>query len=98
MAREKKQRIHFNRHGVYKLIKKTMRKRCFFMMLSQGNSYFENNKVCQNCEQKMKRRFIGLKHCRCGMSQIKNPPGIVAIQPGGFLEGDPPDARNVCQD
>ena len=38
------------------------------MMLSQGNSYFENNKVCQNCEQKMKRRFIGLKHCRCGMS------------------------------
>ena len=59
------------------------------MMPSQGNSYFENNKVCQNCEQKMKQRFGFLKHCRCGMSQIKNPPGIVAIQPGGFLEGDP---------
>ena len=55
------------------------------MMLSQGNSYFENNKVCQNCGQKMKQRFVGLKHCRCGMSQIKNPPGIVAIQPGGFF-------------
>ena len=38
------------------------------MMLSQGNSYFENNEVCQNCGQKMKQRFVGLKHCRCGMS------------------------------
>ena len=25
-------------------------------------------KVCPNCGRKMKQQFIGLKHCKCGMS------------------------------
>ena len=29
----------------------------------------ENNKrICPNCGRKMKQQFIGLKHCKCGMS------------------------------
>ena len=27
-----------------------------------------NNKICPNCGRKMKQQFIGLQHCRCGMS------------------------------
>lgn len=27
-----------------------------------------NNKVCPNCGRKMKQQFIGLYHCKCGMS------------------------------
>jgi len=25
-------------------------------------------KVCPNCGRKMKQQFIGLKHCKCGIS------------------------------
>ena len=27
-----------------------------------------SNKICPNCERKMKQQFIGLQHCKCGMS------------------------------
>ena len=27
-----------------------------------------NNKVCPNCGKKMKQQFIGLQHCKCGVS------------------------------
>lgn len=27
-----------------------------------------NNKGCPNCGRKMKQQFIGLYHCKCGMS------------------------------
>lgn len=27
-----------------------------------------SNKVCPSCGRKMKQQFIGLQHCRCGMS------------------------------
>lgn len=27
-----------------------------------------NNKICPNCGKKMKQQFIGLQHCKCGMS------------------------------
>ena len=27
-----------------------------------------SNKICPNCGRKMKQQFIGLQHCRCGMS------------------------------
>lgn len=27
-----------------------------------------SSKVCPNCGRKMKQQFIGLKHCKCGMS------------------------------
>ena len=30
-----------------------------------------NKKVCPNCGRKMKQQFIGLQHCRCGMSWKK---------------------------
>ena len=26
------------------------------------------NKVCPGCDRKMKQQFIGLQHCKCGMS------------------------------
>jgi len=28
----------------------------------------KSNKVCPNCGRKMKQQFIGLQHCRCGVS------------------------------
>ncbi len=33
----------------------------------KGNS----SKVCPNCGRKMRQQFIGLQHCKCGMSWIK---------------------------
>ena len=27
-----------------------------------------NKRICPNCGRKMKQQFIGLKHCKCGMS------------------------------
>lgn len=44
-----------------------------------GNS----NKVCPNCGRKMKQQFIGLQHCKCGMSWkkdegfFKRPPDMI---------------------
>ena len=29
------------------------------------------NKVCVSCGKKMKQQFIGLQHCSCGISWIK---------------------------
>jgi len=40
----------------------------------------KKNKVCPDCGRKMKQQFIGLQHCRCGMSWKK---GI------GFFERTP---------
>ena len=31
-----------------------------------------SNKLCPNCGRKMKQQFIGLQHCRCGMSWKKD--------------------------
>ena len=31
-----------------------------------------SNKICPNCGRKMKQQFIGLQHCRCGMSWKKD--------------------------
>ena len=31
----------------------------------------KNNKVCPVCSQKMKQQFIGLQHCKCGVSWQK---------------------------
>ena len=33
-----------------------------------GASY----KICPNCGRKMKQQFIGLQHCRCGVSWKKD--------------------------
>lgn len=32
----------------------------------------KSNKVCPCCGRKMKQQFIGLQHCRCGISWKKN--------------------------
>jgi len=40
----------------------------------------KGNKVCPVCGRKMKQQFIGLQHCRCGVSWKK---GI------GFFERTP---------
>ncbi len=31
-----------------------------------------SNKVCPSCGRKMKQQFIGLQHCRCGISWKKD--------------------------
>ena len=31
-----------------------------------------SKKVCPNCGRKMKQQFIGLQHCKCGMSWKKD--------------------------
>ena len=31
-----------------------------------------SNKVCPVCGRKMKQQFIGLQHCKCGMSWKKD--------------------------
>lgn len=31
----------------------------------------KNNKVCPVCSHKMKQQFIGLQHCKCGVSWQK---------------------------
>ena len=31
----------------------------------------KSNKICPNCGRKMKQQFIGLQHCKCGMSWQK---------------------------
>ena len=31
-----------------------------------------DEKVCPNCGRKMKQQFIGLQHCKCGMSWKKD--------------------------
>ncbi len=31
-----------------------------------------SNKTCPRCGRKMKQQFIGLQHCRCGMSWKKD--------------------------
>ena len=31
-----------------------------------------SNKVCPDCGRKMKQQFIGLQHCRCGVSWKKD--------------------------
>lgn len=32
----------------------------------------KSNKTCPNCGRKMKQQFIGLQHCKCGMSWKKD--------------------------
>ncbi len=43
--------------------------------------------ICPNCGRKMKQQFIGLKHCKCGMSWSKregffmrSPDMVFALQ------------------
>lgn len=36
--------------------------------ISWKNDMGANNKICPNCGRKMKQQFIGLQHCKCGMS------------------------------
>ncbi|MDU7250771.1 MAG: hypothetical protein E6274_00285 [Clostridium sp.] len=31
-----------------------------------------SNKICINCERKMKQQFIGLQHCECGINWKKD--------------------------
>ncbi len=43
----------------------------------------KSNKVCPSCGKEMKQKFIGLEHCRCGVSWKKDisfferTPGMV---------------------
>ena len=37
-----------------------------------GDPLGASNKVCPSCGRKMKQQFIGLQHCKCGMSWKKD--------------------------
>lgn len=45
----------------------------------------KSNKVCPSCGKEMKQKFIGLEHCRCGVSWKKDisfferTPGMVFV-------------------
>jgi len=39
-----------------------------------------SNKVCPNCGRKMTQQFVGLQHCKCGVSWNRN---------SGFFERTP---------
>ena len=41
----------------------------------------KSNKVCPNCGRKLKQQFIGLQHCRCGISWSKQS-GFFERMPG----------------
>lgn len=32
----------------------------------------KNSKICPNCGRKMKHQFIGLQHCKCGISRKRD--------------------------
>ena len=32
----------------------------------------KNSKTCPECGRKMKQQFIGLQHCKCGISWMRN--------------------------
>lgn len=49
-------------------------------MGNSKNNMGNSNKVCPNCGRKMKQQFIGLQHCKCGMSRKKDE---------GFFERTP---------
>ena len=40
----------------------------------------KSNKICPRCGRKMKQQFIGLQHCKCGMSW-KNDRGFFERTP-----------------
>ncbi len=40
--------------------------------ISWKNQMGTSNKVCPGCGRKMKQQFIGLQHCKCGMSWKKD--------------------------
>lgn len=40
--------------------------------VSDAKKKGSSNKTCPNCGRKMKQQFIGLQHCRCGMSWKKD--------------------------
>ena len=40
----------------------------------------KSNKICPRCGRKMKQQFIGLQHCKCGMSWKRDI---------GFFEREP---------
>ena len=37
-------------------------------MTSSASCMGKTNKLCPRCGRKMKQQFIGLQHCKCGMS------------------------------
>lgn len=37
-----------------------------------GDDIAKNSKMCPECGRKMKQQFIGLQHCKCGISWMKN--------------------------
>lgn len=39
---------------------------------SWKNNMGASNRICPNCGRKMKQQFIGLQHCKCGMSWSKD--------------------------
>lgn len=47
-------------------------KKCYHVESEGVIDMGASNKVCPNCGHKMKQQFIGLQHCKCGMSWKKD--------------------------
>lgn len=45
---------------------------CLQIPVEDMNIMGASNKICPNCGRKMKQQFIGLQHCKCGMSWKKD--------------------------
>lgn len=54
----------------------------------------KSNKVCPECGRKMKQQFIGLQHCKCGISWKKDI-GFFERKPGMifYLKNSKPAIR-----
>lgn len=54
----------------------------------------KTNKVCPECGRKMKQQFIGLQHCKCGVSWKKDigfferSPGMVFVLERQTVNGE----------
>lgn len=48
--------------------KKDIIERKYWLERTDAVENKNNKRICPNCGRKMKQQFIGLKHCKCGMS------------------------------
>ena len=54
-----------------------------------------SNKVCPVCGRKMKQQFIGLQHCKCGMSWKKDIGFFERTSAMEFALEPPTERKNV---
>lgn len=53
----------------------------------------KSNKVCPACGKKMRQQFIGLQHCKCGMSWKKDIGFFERTNDMVFVQGREADGK-----